>query len=285
MTDFVSLLGVKGGPAIRPGSNMPTSTLIHVNGKNLLVDAGLGVSRSICDQGITLNEIDAIFITHMHSDHYLELGPLIHTAWVAGRVIPLPIYGPKRLKHYWKAFLSSMVDDIRLRIEDEGRINLEELTEFHSLEDGGSYYLSDTKIRVIRNVHPPIKDSFAIRFECGKSAIVLSGDTAYMPEMIDFADKADLLIHEVMLSEGIDLIMKRLGHEDYRLKNHLLQSHTLAENAGLIAKRAKVKCLALNHFVPDGFSEFNDDDWLQAVRKHWPGKVILGKDGIKIRLN
>ena len=285
MTDFVSLLGVKGGPAIRPGSNMPTSTLIHVNGKNLLVDAGLGVSRSICDQGITLNEIDAIFITHMHSDHYLELGPLIHTAWVAGRVIPLPIYGPKRLKHYWKAFLSSMVDDIRLRIEDEGRINLEELTEFHSLEDGGSYHLSDTKIRVIRNVHPPIKDSFAIRFECGKSAIVLSGDTAYMPEMIDFADKADLLIHEVMLSEGIDLIMSRLGHEDYKLKNHLLQSHTLAENAGLIAKRAKVKCLALNHFVPDGFSEFNDDDWLQAVRKHWPGKVILGKDGIKIRLN
>ena len=194
MTDFVSLLGVKGGPAIRPGSNMPTSTLIHFNGKNLLVDAGLGVSRSICDQGITLNEIDAIFITHMHSDHYLELGPLIHTAWVAGRVIPLPIYGPKRLKHYWKAFLSSMVDDIRLRIKDEGRINLEELTEFHSLEDGGSYQLSDTKIRVIRNVHPPIKDSFAIRFECGNSAIVLSGDTAYMSEMIDFADKADLLI-------------------------------------------------------------------------------------------
>ena len=172
MTDFVSLLGVKGGPAIRPGSNMPTSTLIHVNGKNLLVDAGLGVSRSICDQGITLNEIDAIFITHMHSDHYLELGPLIHTAWVAGRVIPLPIYGPKRLKHYWKAFLSSMVDDIRLRIEDEGRINLEELTEFHSLEDGGSYFLSDTKIRVIRNVHPPIKDSFAIRFEGGKSCLL-----------------------------------------------------------------------------------------------------------------
>ena len=60
--------------------------------------------------------------------------------------------------------------------------------------------------------------------------------------MIDFADQADLLIHEVMLSEGIDLIMTRLGHEDPKLKNHLLQSHTLAENVGLIAKCAKVKC-------------------------------------------
>ena len=284
MVDFVSLLGVKGGPAIRPRSNMPTSTLIHVNGKNFLVDAGLGVSRSVCDQGIELNEIDAIFITHMHSDHYLELGPLIHTAWVSGRVKPIPIYGPKRLKHYWKAFLGSMVDDIRVRIEDEGRIDLEQLTEFHSLEDGRSLYLSDTKIRVIRNVHPPIKDSFALRFEWGKFSIVLSGDTASMPEMISFADRADLLIHEVMLSEGIDLIMRRLGHEDSKLKNHLLQSHTLAENAGLIATRAKVKCLALSHFVPDGFLEFNDEDWMRAVRKHWSGKVILGKDGVRIPL-
>jgi ribonuclease BN (tRNA processing enzyme) len=284
MVDFVSLLGVKGGPAIRPGSNMPTSTLIHINGKNLLVDAGLGVSRSICEQGVELNEIDAIFITHMHSDHYLELGPLIHTAWVSGRVNPIPIYGPKRLEHYWRAFLKSMVDDIRLRIEDEGRIDLEKLTAFYGFEDRQSLSLSNINIRVMRNLHPPISDSFALRFEWGNYSIVLSGDTAYMPEMIDFADQADLLIHEVILSEGIDLIMSRLGHEDPKLKNHLLQSHTLAENVGLIAKCAKVKCLALNHFVPDGFAEFNDEDWLQAVRMHWSGKVILGRDGIRIPL-
>ena len=284
MVDFVSLLGVKGGPAIRPGSNMPTSTLIHINGKNLLVDAGLGVSRSICDQGGELHDIDAIFITHMHSDHYLELGPLIHTAWVSGRVKPISIYGPKRLKHYWRAFLDSMVDDIALRIEDEGRIDLEKLPTFYSFEDRQSLSLSNINIRVMRNLHPPIRDSFALRFEWGHYSIVLSGDTAYMPEMIDFADQADLLIHEVMLSEGIDLIMTRLGHEDNKLRNHLLQSHTLAENAGLIAKCAKVKCLALNHFVPDGFAEFNDEDWLKAVRRHWSGKTILGRDGIRIPL-
>ncbi len=284
MVDFVSLLGVKGGPAIRPGSNMPTSTLIHIDGKNFLVDTGLGVSRSICDQGVELNEIDAIFITHMHSDHYLELGPLIHTAWASGRVKPISIYGPKRLKHYWRAFLDSMVDDIALRIEDEGRIDLEKLPTFYSFEDRQSLSLSNINIRVMRNLHPPILDSFALRFEWEHYSIVLSGDTAYMPEMIDFADQADLLIHEVMLSEGIDLIMTRLGHEDDKLRNHLLQSHTLAKNVGLIAKCAKVKCLALNHFVPDGFAEFNDEDWLQAIRRHWSGKVILGRDGIRIPL-
>ena len=124
------------------------------HGKNFLVDAGLGVSRSVCDQGIELNEIDAIFITHMHSDHYLELGPLIHTAWVSGRVKPIPIYGPKRLKYYWRAFLGSMVDDIRVRIEDEGRIDLEKLTSFYSFEDGQSLSLSNINIHVMRNLHP-----------------------------------------------------------------------------------------------------------------------------------
>ena len=284
MVDFVSLLGVKGGPAIRPGSNMPSSTLIHINGKNLLVDTGLGVSRSICDQGVELHDIDAIFITHMHSDHYLELGPLIYTAWVSGRVKRIPIYGPKRIEYYWRAFLESMVDDVAHRIEDEGRIDLEKLPAFYSFEDRQSLSLSNINIRVMRNLHPPIRDSFALRFECEHYSVVLSGDTAYMPEMIDFADQADLLIHEVMLSEGIDLIMNRLGHKDHKLKKHLLQSHTLAENVGLIAKCAKVKCLALNHFVPNGFAEFSDEDWLQAIRRHWSGKVIIGRDGIRIPL-
>ncbi|MEL7026379.1 MAG: MBL fold metallo-hydrolase, partial [Pseudomonadota bacterium] len=112
MTDFVSLLGVKGGPSIRPGSNMPTSILLRLDDATILVDAGLGVSKAVCDQGVALTEIDAIFITHLHSDHYLELGPLLHTAWVSGRGRPLDVYGPTRLQNYWDAFLNSMEDDI-----------------------------------------------------------------------------------------------------------------------------------------------------------------------------
>ena len=177
-----------------------------------------------------------------------------------------------------------MADDIKLRIEDEGRVDLEKLTEFYSLKDKWALSLSGIKISVIRNIHPPIKDSFGLRFEWGNRTVVVSGDTAYMPEMIDFAKNADLLIHEAMLSEGIDLIMSRLDHIDERLKKHLYQSHTTAENVGLIAKDANVKCLALNHFVPDGFPEFNKDYWIKAVRRHWSGKIIVGSDGTKIPL-
>ena len=84
MSDYVALLGTKGGPAIRPGSTMPTSNLLCLNGRHIVVDCGLGVSRGLVDQGMALKDLSLIFITHLHSDHYLELGPLLHTAWTAG---------------------------------------------------------------------------------------------------------------------------------------------------------------------------------------------------------
>jgi hypothetical protein len=51
VSDYLSLLGVKGGPAIRPGSNMPTSMLMRLGGRTIVIDAGLGVTRAICDRG------------------------------------------------------------------------------------------------------------------------------------------------------------------------------------------------------------------------------------------
>ncbi|MEM6891792.1 MAG: MBL fold metallo-hydrolase [Pseudomonadota bacterium] len=284
MSNSVSVLGVKGGPAIRPGSNMPTSILLQLNEKTILVDAGLGVSKAICDQGIELTQIDAIFVTHLHSDHYLELGPLIHTAWVSGLNRALPIYGPSRLALYWAAFLQSMEDDISLRIEDEGRIDLAQLVSHQTLQDGETIELDDIVVHVMRNEHPPIYESFALRFETDGKVVVLSGDTAYMPKMVDFARNADLLVHEAMLVDGVDVLMARQTNGDERLKRHILRSHTAAEDVGRIARDAAVKQLALNHYVPDGFPEFSDTDWEQAVRQHWDGPLLLAKDGSSIAI-
>ena len=287
MDDHIALLGVKGGPAIRPGSNMPTSILLRIGGQTILVDAGLGVTKSVCDQGVALTDIDTIIITHLHSDHYLELGPLIHTAWVAGRTRPFTIYGPVRLRHYLDHFTTSMIDDIDLRIADEGRVDFSTLMDCHALDDQMTLHIGDISVVVMANDHPPIKESYALKFEWSNKKLVLSGDTTFMPAMIDFAQDADLLVHEAILPEGVDLIIKRLGHSDDRLRTHLMQSHTTAEDVGRIARDAKVKKLALHHFVPDGFAEFNDQHWIDAIRRTapsalWPGELILGRDALKI---
>jgi ribonuclease BN (tRNA processing enzyme) len=282
MTDALALLGVKGGPAIRPGSHMPVSMLLQMAGKNIVIDAGLGVARGICDQGIALTDIDLIVITHLHSDHYLELGPLLHTAWTAGLNRTIPVIGPTGLDAYWAGFQASMAFDIDLRIRDEGRCDFSSLADFHDIQD--VHQFDGFTLRTMRNVHPPIFDTFALRFDAAATSVVLSGDTAYMDEMARFATGADLLVHEAMLRDGVEALCARMINGDDRLRTHILRSHTDAADVGRIARDAGVKQLAINHLVPDGDPDFTDEHWEQAVRTHWNGPLLLGKDGMRIPL-
>ncbi len=282
--NYVSLLGTKGGPAIRPGSTMPTSNMIYLNGKLAVVDCGLGVTRGLVDQGVHLKDIDLIFITHMHSDHFLELGPLLHTAWTAGLKDTVTIYGPAGLQAYWDSFLASMKADIDLRIEDEGRPDLKTLATITNIDEGEVYSSEHFTVTAMRNIHPPLIDTFALRFQSPDNAVVFSGDTAYFPALADFAKDADLLIHEAMLEEALGPLMARIGNADDRLMKHWLRSHTFAHDVGKIATTANVKALALNHLIPSDDPDFTDQHWHKAVDPEWSGKLLVGKDGLRIVL-
>jgi len=279
----VILLGTKGGPAIRPGSSMPTSQLVQLDGQNILVDAGLGVSRALRDANMALTQIDAIVITHLHSDHYLELGPFFHTAWTAGLKSPIPVHGPAGLVDYWKGFLASMAFDIELRQRDEGRPPLAPLADLHLLSTA-PFPIGPVRVETMLNVHPPIEETYALRLTGTRHSIVLSGDTAPMPEMVGFAKGADLLVHEAMLSEGIDALCARVANGDERLRLHLERSHSPADKVGQIAREAGVRHLALNHLVPSDDPDFDESNWISETRKTWPGPLSIGRDGLVIEL-
>ncbi|MEM7709552.1 MAG: MBL fold metallo-hydrolase [Pseudomonadota bacterium] len=259
---------MKGGPAIRPGSNRPTSILVRLGGKTVLVDAGLGAAMGVCAQGVALPEIDLIVVTHLHSDHYLELGPLLHTAWTCGLARPVPVIGPAGLTAYWRHFLRSMSFDVELRQRDEGRPPLRPLMALRTLGDGFDATFGDLRIEALRNDHPPVEDSFALRLTAGDTRVVLSGDTAPLPAMEDFARSADLLVHEAMLVDGVAATIARIPDPDPRLEAHILRSHTPAHAVGRLAAAAGVRALALNHFVPDGLPGFGEAHWVREVRRH-----------------
>lgn len=127
MPDRLVLLGSKGGPALRPGGPWPSSSLLEIGGRTIVVDCGLGVTRGLVDAGLSLKALDLVFITHLHSDHVLELGSLIHTAWTAGLAAPVTIFGPPGTGHYWRRFCQAMEFDIEIRIADEGRPDIRDL--------------------------------------------------------------------------------------------------------------------------------------------------------------
>lgn len=279
--DRLVLLGSKGGPALRPGGPWPSSSLLQMGGRGIVVDCGLGVTRGLVDAGIGLKALDLIFITHLHSDHVLELGPLVHTAWTAGLASPVSVYGPPGTGHYWRRFCQAMEFDIEIRIVDEGRPDIRELVSINEFTEGLIVEQHGLEVSALRVDHPPVTDCFALRFEHGGKGVVFSTDTAFFPPLADFAQGADILVHEAMLEEGIERLVAKTGN-GARLREHLLASHSFAEEAGRIASDAGVKRLVLNHLIPADDPGIGEADWIAAVRKTWAGDLTIASDGLVV---
>ncbi len=281
---YVALLGTKGGPAIRPGSSMPTSNLLCMNGQKIVVDCGLGVTKGLIDQGMQLKTLSLILITHLHSDHYLELGPLMHTAWTAGLNTQVDVWGPEGLEHYWNNFIASMQADIELRIADEGRPDLRSLLKIHVIDAGHVMSNHGISIDAMRVQHPPLVDCFALSFKSTCSHVVFSGDTAPLDTLADWASGCDLLIHEAMLEAALPALFKRIGNADDRLMHHWMRSHTFAHDAAKLATRAKAGALALHHLIPSDDPDYGEKEWKAAAAEHWHGELHIGYDGLVIPL-
>ncbi|MBD9494781.1 MBL fold metallo-hydrolase [Ensifer sp. ENS01] len=283
MSSRLVLLGSKGGPAIRPGGPWPTSSLLQIGGRTVVVDCGLGVTRGLTDAGVALKTLDLIVITHLHSDHVLELGPLIHTAWTAGLSQPVRVFGPAGTRAYWQGFLQSMAFDIEIRIVDEGRPDLRMLVEVIEFSEGEIFSENGLTLSALRVDHPPVTDCFALRFDDAEGSVVFSSDTAYFPPLADFAKGADILVHEAMLAEGVDRLVARTGN-GARLKEHLLASHSFAEQAAAIAAAAGVGRLVLHHLIPADDPEISEAHWIAAARKNWAGALTIATDGLVVKI-
>ena len=278
----IILLGTKGGPNLGNTGRNNSATLILINDVPYLVDCGYGVSRQLISAGITLNRLRYIFITHHHSDHNLEYGPLIYNAWAAAQKISIDAYGPTGLKKMTNDFFEYERFDIETRIADEGYANPDKLVSVHEFDNGGLVMQNpEVKVTSCRVRHPPITQSYAYRFDTKDRSIVISGDTSYAPELGEFAKGADVLIHEAMYLPGIEKLINN-APDAIRLRQHLLASHTTTADVGRIAAQAGVKVLVLSHLVPGNDPSITDEQWSEGVRKHFNGRIIVGKDLMEI---
>lgn len=278
----VILLGTKGGPRLGESGRSNPSTLIMINDVPYLVDCAYGTSKQLIAAGVALQRVRYVFITHHHSDHNLDFGPLLYNAWITGQPTKVDAYGPAGMNQLARDFFNYLKFDIDTRMEDEGRPDPNSLITAHEVTKPGVVMTNDdVKVSACLVLHPPIKQAYAYRFDARDRSVVISGDTAYAPELAEFAKDADVLVHEVMYLPGIDALLKRLPNAK-RLREHLMASHTLPEDVGKIAAQAKVKTLVLSHFVPGDDASITDEQWSEGVRKHFKGRVVVGKDLMEI---
>ena len=175
-------------------------------------------------------------------------------------------------------FLELNAFDIRTRIEDEGRVPLAPLFRPHELTKGGVILdAGGMKVTAALVHHPPVVPAFAYRFDTADRSIVISGDTARSEGLIALARGADVLVHEALYLPAVDRLVASIPNAS-TLKKHIIESHTSAEDCGRVAQAAGVKTLVLSHFVPSDDPQITDEMWAAAARKHFSGRVVVGKD-------
>ncbi|MET0636192.1 MAG: MBL fold metallo-hydrolase [Chitinophagaceae bacterium] len=282
-SDRLVLLGTQGGPLIRSYKQTPSANLIVYKNIPFVIDTGYGATFKLREAGVNLSTLRYIFITHLHSDHYLDLGPLLYNAWISGLGEQVHVYAPAGIKSLLNAYWKSNKYDITTRIKDEGRSDIRKLVIVHEIKQGILTANPEFEINCLKNIHPPVDDSYAFRFKLGKKIIVFSGDTAYCPSLAEFATGADYLIHEIMYTPAVDEMAKRRPNAT-KLITSIKSHHTSAEDVGRIATAAKVKNLILNHFVPPDDKSLTEQTWINAVRTTFSGSVIVGKDLLQFEL-
>jgi ribonuclease BN (tRNA processing enzyme) len=275
------LLGTGGGPTPKANRSAAANAIV-VDGVIYIVDCGPGVARQMVLAELRLAALRRVFITHHHSDHDADYGNLLLLAWESDLASRVDTYGPPPLARMTRQFMQMDDYDIRTRIADEGRPPLEPLIFPHEIS-GDGLVMRDGKVTVTAALvdHPPVTPALAYRFDCPDRSIVFSGDTRPSENLVRLAKGADVLVHEVMYLPALDRV---IGAEPNAriLRAHLLASHTSTEEVGRIATEAGVKTLVLSHFVPGGEPAIPDAVWRDAVRPHFAGELIVGRDLMEI---
>lgn len=269
---IVILLGT-GFPRPNP-DHAGASTVVAYGDKWFVVDAGRGATMRVAATDLDYAKMQAVFLTHLHSDHTAGLPDLFNTSWQFGRKsVPLALYGPPGTKKLANAMLEFFAEDIHLRRDIQERHPAAGATiRTHVVREGVVYDDGEVKVTAFVEDHRPVKYAFGYRFDAGGTSVVVSGDTRPNANLIRFAKGADVLVLEAYLPEYFEKV------DDAVVAAKLKAYHTTAEEAGQIAAAAGVKKLVLTHLIPGNA----DDTFRERASRTFKGEIVVGRDLLKI---
>jgi ribonuclease Z len=263
---------------------MGPANLLQQAGVQVLVDCGSGVTQRLLAAGSSSAALDAVLLTHLHSDHIIDLYQLIQTGWHQGRDRPHRIFGPKGTRKFVTALMDLWREERALRIAHEQRPSLAglELDITEITADGPFLDLNGLRVSAVTVDHAPVASAFGFVFETGRAGagekgekgekVVFSGDTRYCPALIAAARQADLLVHECFIHRALPVIE---GVRSAQTLAAMTAYHTRSDQVGQVAHEAQVKFLLLNHFVP---VEFDRQAVAAEVAARFKGPFAIGED-------
>ena len=230
-------LTIVGCAGTFPGPNSACSSyLVEHDGFRLLLDAGNG-STGALQSTIGLLDLDAVAISHMHGDHFLDLVTYTYARRYhpAGSPGCLPVFGPSDIESHLLGVFGRPVDEL-----------LSEVYEFHPAAGPGRFDIGPFEVETVRVNHPV--ETYAMRLTAGGRSLTYSADTGLSDDLVKLAGDTDLFLCEASYLEGED---------------NPPDIHLTGKEAAEHAMRAGVGRLVLTHLVPWGdasrtLSEAND---------------------------
>lgn len=290
----VGLCGT-GSPFPDPSRAGPCTAVIA--GERLfVVDTGEGSARNLGYMGLPASKIEAILLTHFHSDHIDGMGPFLLQRWGLGTFeTPTPVYGPPGVETVVDGFRAAYVLDFGYRVAHHtpkimppggsgGKgmpFALKPQGEGDAivvLEDKG------LKITALRVDHSPVDPAVGYRFDYKGRSVVITGDTKKAASVAALSKGADLLIHEALQPKLVKVLEDEFAQRGIantaQIMRDIVNYHTTPEVAAAVAAQAGVKELVFNHIVPPLPFRYAYPAFVGDAARFFEGPMTVGEDGM-----
>jgi ribonuclease BN (tRNA processing enzyme) len=298
----ILFLGTAGGPPLRLDRSEP-ATLLVVDGREYLIDCGIGTVRRMVEAGIESEQVKTIFFTHLHADHDLGLADVMANDFLYADAAaePINIYGPPQTKQLVDAAFRFIEVGFRpFAIEADpaayrrSKGDLPSPFVSHEFSRGGTVF-QDGKIRVTaaENTHYALMTmqareemkSYSYRIETPYGVIVFTGDTGPSDAVARLARGADVLVAESSYRDSHDLdeLVKSMTARFHwspkragAFRAHFQFEHLDTDLIGQLATKAGVKSVLLYHYDPAG--ESDQAAYVSGVKRRFAGQVFAPDD-------
>ena len=294
--DGLHLLLCGTGSPLPNASRAGPCSVVIAGEQAYVVDIGEGGARNLNLMQFDIAGIDALLLTHFHSDHIDGMGPLALLYWTMGTATqPLPVHGPTGIEAVIEGFNAFYAADMQYRIAHHG-------TEIVPESGGGAqpfpFALADTPVTVIERAgltvtafrvdHDPVRPAVGYRFDYKGRSIVISGDAAKTPALERAARGADILVHDALQPRLVGSITGALDEAGIantaQITRDILDYHASPEEAAASAQAAGARMLVLSHLVPPLPSSLFYPAFLGDAAGNFDGEIVVGEDGMLFSL-
>ena len=285
-----------GGPLPAPDASGPCVAVV-AGSALYVVDAGTDGVRNLNRMGYPVGDLQGVFLTHFHSDHIDGLGEMGTLRWASGdNHSPLPVYGPPGVTAVVDGFNLAYAQDVNYRHEHHGDSvaplraaglganpfampALGELTTV--LEAGG------LTVEALAVDHSPVEPAVGYRFTYKGRSLLITGDTVKLANIAQFAQGVDLLVHEALAPNLVNLMHEAAlqnGNDILaKITHDILDYHASPVDAAETARSAGVGHLLYYHIVPPLVVPGQEALFLNGAEDIFP-RYTVGKDGVSFSL-